>query len=91
MKHNFVIYEKAIFVAYFIYSGAAAGNLFNGDKLGYFLEIIRYFILIPYMLQSNTFGLYFVENFNLYLSCSLSIGLLFCYRYFDSCNKQKLE
>ena len=91
MKHNFGSYEKIGFVLYFIYSGAAAGNLFNGDKLGFFLEIVRYFIIFPYMLNNNTFGEYFVNNFNLSLACSLSIGLVFCYKYFNTPMKKKHE
>merc|ERR1712123_409846 len=91
MKHNFVAYEKIIFVLYFIYSGAAAGNLFNGNKLGYFLETVRYFVIFPLILNNNTLGEYFVNNFNTWLACSLSIGLVFCYKYFNTPLKQKSE
>ena len=90
MKTNFGNYEKAVFVAYFAYSGSAAGNLFNDNKLGYFLEMVRYFVIFPHLMRNNTFGQYFVDNFNFYLTCSLSVGLFFCYKYFNT-NSQKLK
>ena len=57
---------------------------------GYFCEIIRYFVIFPYLMKNNSFGAYFVENFNFFASISLFIGILFSIKYFQP-QSQKLK
>jgi len=90
LKSSFGLYEKLIVASYFIYSGSAAAALFSNQKFGYFCEIIRFFVIFPFLMKNNSFGPYFVENFNLYASLSLSIGILFSIKYFQP-QGQKLK
>ena len=71
------LYEKLIFLAYFIFSGTAAGNLINGDKSGNVMEAIRYLLIFPYLMFNGSFGAYFVDNFMLTAGISGFIGLIF--------------
>ena len=41
-------------------------------------------------MKNNSFGAYFVENFNFYAAISLSIGILFSIKYFQP-QDQKLK
>jgi len=77
LKTSFSLYEKLIFLAYFIFSGTAAGNLINGDKSGNVMEAIRYLLIFPYLMFNGSFGAYFVDNFMLTAGISGIIGLLF--------------
>jgi len=77
LKTSFSLYEKLIFLAYFIYSGTSAGNLINGDKSGNIMEAVRYLIIFPYLMFNGSFGSYFIDNFTLAASVSGIIGLIF--------------
>ena len=48
--------DKLIVIGYFIYSGSAAARLFKGCSSANVLELVRYSILIPFLLSRNLFG-----------------------------------
>merc|ERR1719192_1468643 len=83
--------DKLIVIGYFIYSGSAAARLFKGCNTANILELIRYWILIPFLLSRNLFG---TAIMNLYRNYFILISILqllvssfFLKRYFENSNK----
>jgi len=85
--------DKLIVIGYFIYSGSAAARLFKGCSFANVLELVRYSILIPFLLSRNLFGtgvMNMYSDYWIYIStCQLLISLFFCKRYFTQSDKIK--
>ena len=85
--------DKFIVIGYFIYSGSAAARLFKGCSSANILELVRYSILIPFLLSRNLFGtdvLNIYRDYWIYISTfQVLIPLFFCKRYFTHSDKIK--
>lgn len=89
LKTSFTVYEKLIFLAYFIFSGTSAGGLMSGAKSGHQMEAIRFCIIFPYLMWIGSFGAYAAENVTMAMA-SVAIGLLFI-RFTPNAEKAKTE
>lgn len=92
MWKDVVLADKLIVIGYFIYSGSAAARLFKGCNTGNILELIRYWILIPFLLSRNFFGATIMNFYRDYLMMASILQLLissfFLKRYFNNKVKQ---
>ena len=89
---NAVLIDKLIVIGYFVYSGSAAARLFKGCNTANILELIRYWILIPFLLSRNLFGAtimnFYRDNFIYASILQLFISSFFLKRYFNNKVKQ---
>ena len=85
--------DKFIVIGYFIYSGSAAARLFKGCSSANVFELVRYSILIPFLLSRNLFGTGVLNIYHdhwIYISTfQVLISLFFCKRYFTHSDKIK--
>ena len=92
MWKDVVLADKLIVIGYFIYSGSAAARLFKGCNTGNIFELIRYWVLIPFLLSRNFFGTgimnFYRDNLILASILQLLISSFFLKRYFSNKVKQ---
>ena len=85
--------DKLIVIGYFIYSGSAAARLFKGCSSANVLELVRYSILIPFLVSKNLFGTdvlnIYRDYWNYISTFQVLISLFFCKRYFAHSDKIK--
>ena len=89
---NALLIDKLIVIGYFVYSGSAAAKLFKGCNSANILELIRYWILIPFLLSRNLFGAtvmnFYRDNFIYASILQLFISSFFLKRYVNNKVKQ---